>query len=217
MYIFLLFICHDNLIKDLFLATNRVIPSTNTNLIPIEVERPQTTFTTKSTKISTSSTTTAKTTSKLIFLNPILKSCYLFLSLSLLAPAAIQWLEWSNWSNCSENCGTGIRVRTRLCSNTSIDGSSDLCAPLGGDSFEIESCQNSNCNRRNVLLLLNSSKRLFCFVETNIFVSCTLDLPDERCPLNHLNDWRIEQVSQSDGNRPVTDHTRGGKQKRFPN
>jgi hypothetical protein len=61
----------------------------------------------------------------------------------------IRWLEWSNWSNCSESCGNGVHVRTRLCSTTAIKDSSNPCSSLGGDSFEIESCQDPECNRMN--------------------------------------------------------------------
>ncbi len=75
----------------------------------------------------------------------ILQSFLLFC----LANSGVRWLEWSNWSNCSESCGSGVRVRTRLCSSTTIDGSSEPCSSLGGDSFEIESCQNSGCTRMN--------------------------------------------------------------------
>jgi hypothetical protein len=65
-----------------------------------------------------------------------------------LASANVRWLEWSVWSNCSESCGSGVRVRTRLCSSTAIDGSSDPCSSLGGTSFEIESCQSQECKRK---------------------------------------------------------------------
>lgn len=66
-----------------------------------------------------------------------------------------------------------------------------------------------------MILVTKSCEQVFFFIETDVLVSCTLDLPDEKCPLNNLNDWRIGQASQSDGNQPITDHTRGGKRKIF--
>lgn len=93
---------------------------------------------------TTRSTTVATTTTSEI--------CSLFRSLYIrciddLANNVLRWLEWTDWSNCSESCGSGIRVRTRLCSNTEIDGTSNPCESLGGSSFEIEACQSSHCKR----------------------------------------------------------------------
>ncbi|UJR34094.1 hypothetical protein I4U23_021504 [Adineta vaga] len=103
----------------------------------------------------------------------------------------LHWLEWSEWSNCSESCGSGIRVRTRLCSNTTIQGSTNPCTALGGDSFQIESCQNPECNQADILL------------------SCTFDLADEKCPLKSTDQLQIEKGKQTDQLRPINDHTRG--------
>lgn len=61
----------------------------------------------------------------------------------------IRWLEWSDWSNCSKSCGTGVRVRTRLCSNTIRNSSREPCSFLRGSSFEIEACRNPACKRTN--------------------------------------------------------------------
>ncbi len=132
-----------------------------------------------------------------------------------LAKTGVHWLEWSKWSNCSESCGSGIHVRTRLCSNTTIDGSSEPCSSLGGDSFEIESCQNTECNRMHrKYFIFQIFLRSFCFsLETDVIMSCTFDIPGEKCPLKDLNNWQIQNGVQVSQIRPINDHTRGGNRK----
>lgn len=92
-------------------------------------------------KLTTKTTTTTITSGKLFI------SFLLHVDVFTPVPETVRWLEWSAWSNCSVSCGAGIRVRTRLCSNTVIDGSAEPCSSLGGSSFEIESCQDAKCQR----------------------------------------------------------------------
>ncbi|XP_053401755.1 uncharacterized protein LOC123548977 isoform X2 [Mercenaria mercenaria] len=53
------------------------------------------------------------------------------------------WENWLMWSNCSADCGAGFRTRSRTCSNTTL-------SPFGryrqGNSIDIESCENQNCD-----------------------------------------------------------------------
>ncbi|CAF2046305.1 unnamed protein product [Rotaria magnacalcarata] len=103
----------------------------------------------------------------------------------------IRWLEWSDWSNCSESCGSGVQVRTRLCSNTIVDGNKEPCSFLRGSSFEMQSCQNPPCT------------------QTDIIMSCTFDIVGELCPIKINNKWQIQEGMQTDHIRPIVDHTRG--------
>lgn len=128
-------------------------------------ERPSTTTTTTT---KTTVSTTKKTICMLFNVRQILHySTFIFL---LLAENVLRWLEWTDWSNCSEACGSGIRVRTRLCSNTTIDGSTDPCASLGGSSFEIEACQNSQCQRRlkGKSICMNKTEQRISFFLQNL-------------------------------------------------
>ncbi|CAF4582030.1 unnamed protein product [Rotaria sp. Silwood1] len=103
----------------------------------------------------------------------------------------VRWLEWSDWSNCSESCGSGVRVRTRICSSTVIDGSTEPCSFLRGKSFEIESCRNPGCKQADIIM------------------SCTFDLADELCPIRINSNWQIQEGIQADQIRPINDHTLG--------
>ncbi len=44
---------------------------------------------------------------------------------------------------------------------------------------------------------------------------CTFDLVNEICPLKNKNDWQIQKGSHFDQTRPISDHTRGGKNEIF--
>lgn len=120
----------------------------------------------------------------------------------------LHWLEWNDWSNCSEPCGSGIRVRTRLCSNTSIQGSENPCATLGGGSFEIEACRNPDCQSKKDTRCSSLVNIAFIFQDDDIILSCTFDLDGEKCP---SEDWAIRTGTQGDQTRPLGDHTRGGE------
>jgi hypothetical protein len=55
-----------------------------------------------------------------------------------------------------------------------------------------------------------SNIRFLFLLETDIIMSCTFDLSDEKCPIKDQNDWQIQTGTQSNQIRPVSDHTRGG-------
>jgi hypothetical protein len=59
----------------------------------------------------------------------------------------------------------------------------------------------------------SNSLSFFFYVETDVIMSCTFDLPDENCPIKDQHDWQIETRSQSNQTQPVGDHTRGGNRK----
>ncbi|CAF0851656.1 unnamed protein product [Adineta steineri] len=158
-----------------YLDTDRVLsskPATTTTTTPIpsepEPSEPEVVETT-----STTTTTTAATPGKFqfVFFYSIFIKSYFF--------------------NYCESCGSGVRVRTRLCSDTNIHSSANPCASIGGDSFEIEACQNPECNQADIIL------------------SCTFDLANEKCPLKSTHDWKIQRGIQADQSRPINDHTRG--------
>ena len=42
-------------------------------------------------------------------------------------------------------------------------------------------------------------------------MSCTFDLPDEKCLLNNKTNPKIQDGKKANQTQPITDHTRGGK------
>ena len=59
-----------------------------------------------------------------------------------LCPLHGKWSEWSKWSECSESCSTGVKFRTRTCSNPSPRNGGQGCT---GDAKELEGCQPKPC------------------------------------------------------------------------
>ena len=53
---------------------------------------------------------------------------------------------WSNWGSCSKTCGSGIRTRSRSCTNPTPAGAGKNCAEQGfGDEAEVEVCNTEAC------------------------------------------------------------------------
>ena len=55
--------------------------------------------------------------------------------------------EWSAWGTCSKDCGTGIRTRTKTCTNPSPQYGGNDCTGLG-DAHQQEDCNTQNCQGR---------------------------------------------------------------------
>ncbi|XP_053387673.1 neurogenic locus notch homolog protein 1-like isoform X2 [Mercenaria mercenaria] len=53
------------------------------------------------------------------------------------------WENWEMWSNCSAACDGGFRTRSRTCSNPTPSPFGRYCQ---GNSTDIESCGNENCD-----------------------------------------------------------------------
>ena len=49
------------------------------------------------------------------------------------------------------------------------------------------------------------------FSEAEVILSCTFDLPDEKCPAQSKDHRQIQRGTQADQFRLTSDHTRGGK------
>lgn len=57
-------------------------------------------------------------------------------------PVNGKWSVWSKWSECSESCSTGVKSRTRTCSNPSPRNGGKGCP---GNAKELETCQLKPC------------------------------------------------------------------------
>ena len=82
--------------------------------------------------------------------------------LRLTSDFADTWSPWLPWSLCSENCGGGLRTRTRFCSS----GSDQDCVGMPTDT---EDCNQQQCNGklRNVLILQSKAGLAHFFPTTN--------------------------------------------------
>lgn len=59
-----------------------------------------------------------------------------------LCPVHGSWSSWSNYSECSHTCGTGIRSRTRTCSEPRPQNGGKLCK---GDNKQPQLCNETEC------------------------------------------------------------------------
>ena len=57
-----------------------------------------------------------------------------------------QWGQWSQWTQCSQNCGGGTRIRSRLCDDPAPRNGGLPCV---GPPFEVEDCNSSPCKGKN--------------------------------------------------------------------
>jgi hypothetical protein len=73
------------------------------------------------------------------------------------------WSDWSEWSECSNNCGGGIKKRTRYCL-ISNSYSNNGCT---GNDKEVIQCNKHDCNDEinSVDIKLNSKKN-FNFIKS---------------------------------------------------
>ena len=89
------------------------------------------------------------------------------------------WINWSGWSTCSVECGNGIQVRKRSCSEIqNIQGSS-----CKGSTEEIKGCSMNKCSSKKIILheiKFISSLKLCMFSSVNgiwsswtVWTACT--------------------------------------------
>ncbi|TSK16074.1 SCO-spondin [Bagarius yarrelli] len=57
-------------------------------------------------------------------------------------PVDGQWAEWSEWSECDEECGGGVKIRSRLCSNPPPKNGGQECE---GMTMQTQSCNTHPC------------------------------------------------------------------------
>ncbi|XP_068710256.1 SCO-spondin-like [Montipora foliosa] len=57
-------------------------------------------------------------------------------------PVHGEWSAWSQWSECDKSCSSGVKFRTRTCSNPFPSSGGTLCT---GNSTELEMCQQKPC------------------------------------------------------------------------
>ena len=66
-----------------------------------------------------------------------------------------QWSMWSAWATCSQTCGGGSLVRSRLCDNPSPQHSGADCQ---GPSYELQSCNTHCCKYLQISKKLSFTK-----------------------------------------------------------
>ncbi|XP_034451911.1 A disintegrin and metalloproteinase with thrombospondin motifs 3 isoform X2 [Hippoglossus hippoglossus] len=52
------------------------------------------------------------------------------------------WVSWSKYGSCSRSCGTGVRFRTRLCTNPAPSNGGQDCP---GVNYEYQLCNSDDC------------------------------------------------------------------------
>ena len=55
------------------------------------------------------------------------------------------WSQWKEWEGCSVSCGTGYRVRKRLCNDTGLDQKKFDCTIDGSSATENLKCELGPC------------------------------------------------------------------------
>ena len=58
------------------------------------------------------------------------------------------WTNWNKWSTCSVECGSGVQIRKRTCSEVQ-NLQQTSCK---GSSQDIKSCVINNCSSKHVIL-----------------------------------------------------------------
>lgn len=81
------------------------------------------------------------------------KSCNVTLTESKLCntdccPVDGKWSVWNQWSECSAQCNSGLRTRTRSCSNPKPQCNG---APCNGSDSQVEPCNTQPCSKYYLL------------------------------------------------------------------
>lgn len=81
----------------------------------------------------------------LFFILYVSFNTFLFVFLiSVLLPLSVhgQWAEWSEWSECDAECGGGLKIRSRSCSNPPPKNGGKECE---GMTMQTQSCNTHRC------------------------------------------------------------------------
>ena len=65
------------------------------------------------------------------------------------------WGEWCAWSECPVTCGGGHIRRNRTCDNPDPQHGGDLCTVDGSTNSENETCNETPCPSKLILLQTN--------------------------------------------------------------
>ena len=63
------------------------------------------------------------------------------------------WSDWSSFGACSKTCGTGVKIRTRTCTNPPPSNGGVPCQGLDKDC---QNCATDSCASNNTLTLFHS-------------------------------------------------------------
>ncbi|CAH1798001.1 unnamed protein product [Owenia fusiformis] len=82
-----------------------------------------------------------------------------------------QWANWGTWNACSRQCGLGVSLRDRTCSNPIPSGSGQICK---GPGTEIGYCYKSPCVHHSEKVAVFSGNSYIEYSEPSMVASRTL-------------------------------------------
>ncbi|XP_045181648.2 uncharacterized protein LOC123540580 isoform X2 [Mercenaria mercenaria] len=84
----------------------------------------------------------------------------------------VGWSLWENWGSCTNSCGSGVRTRSRSCTNPSPSLTGRSCT---GDYTDVSTCNRKACPEHNVAFtaynILQNSSGLSTLLFQNTYIN----------------------------------------------